>query len=117
MEDKLTERGEESCWQDSILLCDLEQGQEIMLVSAPRPDKDGCRTDVRRMDRRPCLIPAPLPTQALLSKDSVTTASTYECFACEYVCVTHVYSDLRGQKRVSDLPELELQLVVSCRCP
>lgn len=87
-----------------------------MLVSAPRPDKDGCRTDVRMMDRRPCLIPAPLPTQALLSKDSVTTASSYECFACEYVCVTHVYSDLRGQKRVSDLLELELQLVVSCRC-
>lgn len=33
-----------------------------------------------------------------------------------YACVTHVYSDLRGQKRVSDISEVELQLVVSCRC-
>lgn len=86
-----------------------------MLVSAPHPGKDGCRTDVRMMDGRPCLIPAPLPAQVLLSKDSVTTTLLYESFACVYACVTHVYSDLRG-KRVLDLSELELQMVVSCRC-
>lgn len=87
-----------------------------MLGSAPHPGKDGCRTDVRMMDRRPCLIPAPLPAQALLSKNSVTTALLYESFACVYSCVTHVYSDLRGQKRVLGISELELPLVVSCRC-
>jgi hypothetical protein len=34
------------------------------------------------------------------------------CFVCMYVCVSHVYSALRGQRRVSDTLELELQMVV-----
>lgn len=38
----------------------------------------------------------------------------YGCFACIYVCVPFECSSHRGQKRVSDLLEMELQMVVKC---
>lgn len=34
-------------------------------------------------------------------------------FPCMYVCVSHVYSDCRGQRMVSDPLNLELQMVAS----
>lgn len=37
----------------------------------------------------------------------------YGCCACMYVFAPHVCSVLKGQKRVSDPLELELELVVS----
>lgn len=35
-----------------------------------------------------------------------------ECFACKHVCAPHVYGAHRSQKRVSELLEVELQMVV-----
>lgn len=39
----------------------------------------------------------------------------YVCFPCLYACAPHACNASTGQKRASDLPELELQVVMSCQ--
>lgn len=38
-----------------------------------------------------------------------------ECFICKHVFVSHMRTARKGQKVASDLPEVELETVVSCQ--
>lgn len=56
-----------------------------------------------------------VPITSLKRKFIVLFLYDYGCFTCMYVCVLHVDSTHKGQKRASDPLGLELQMLVSYR--